>query len=51
MIDRGLHGWVALARRTMLDLSDRSARKLGYIQQERAPIKVDVLEWGRGIAA
>ena len=48
VIDRGLHGWVALARRTMLDLSER---KLGYIQQERAPIKVDVLEWGRGIAA
>lgn len=51
VVDRGPFGSSARARRTVLDLSRRAAERLGYTQQGRASVKVEVLEWGRGIGA
>lgn len=49
VVDRGPFGNRAHARRTVLDLSRRAADRLGYVAQGRAPVRVEVLEWGRGI--
>ena len=49
VVDRGPFGNSAAARRTVLDLSERAAQKLNYIAQGRTPVKVEVLEWGRGL--
>ena len=49
VVDRGPFGGSAHARRTILDLSRRAADELGYVEQGRTRVKVEVLEWGRGI--
>lgn len=49
VVDRGPFGARAEARRTILDLSQRAARELDYIGAGRAPIRVEVLEWGTGL--
>ena len=51
VVDRGPFGGSAAARRTVIDLSRRAANELGYVRQGRARVKVEVLEWGRGIRA
>jgi rare lipoprotein A len=50
VVDRGPAGITAHARRTVIDLSRRAAQQLGYIQAGRAPVRLEVLEWGRGIS-
>ena len=50
VVDRGPFGNSAHARRTILDLSRRAAEQLDYIGDGRTQVKVEVLEWGRGIA-
>lgn len=49
VVDRGPFGGSAQARRTVLDLSRRAADQLGYLRAGRAQVRVEVLEWGRGI--
>lgn len=51
VVDRGPFGSSAKARATVLDLSRRAAEQLDYISAGRTPVKVEVLEWGRGIRA
>lgn len=46
VVDRGPFGATARARRTIIDLSRRAAEQLGFIEAGRAPVRVDVLEWG-----
>ncbi len=46
VVDRGPWGARAAARNTIIDLSRRAARQLGYVSQGRAPVRIDVLEWG-----
>lgn len=48
VVDRGPWGARAAARNTIIDLSKRAARQLGYLRQGRAPVKIEVLEWGPG---
>lgn len=50
VVDRGPFGSSARAQRTVLDLSTRAAEQLGYIQAGRAQVRVEVLEWGRGVS-
>lgn len=49
VVDRGPHGSSAAARRTVIDLSQRAAAELGYLEAGRARVRVEVLEWGTGI--
>ncbi len=51
VVDRGPWGARAAARNTIIDLSRRAARQLGYIHQGRAQVRIDVLEWGPGTDA
>jgi rare lipoprotein A len=51
VVDRGPFGSSAAARRTVLDLSRRAAEQLGYISAGRTAVRVEVLEWGRGIGS
>jgi rare lipoprotein A len=51
VVDRGPFGSAAKARNTILDLSRRAAEQLGYIDAGRTPVRVEVLQWGSGIAA
>ena len=46
VVDRGPWGARAAARNTIIDLSRRAARQLGYVSQGRAQVRIDVLEWG-----
>jgi dipeptidyl aminopeptidase/acylaminoacyl peptidase len=48
VVDRGPFRDRAEARRTMLDLSTRAAGQLGFLGAGRAPVPVEVLEWGSG---
>lgn len=50
VVDRGPHGAVAKARNTIIDLSRRAARELGYVAAGRTPVKVEVLQWGPGLS-
>jgi rare lipoprotein A len=50
VVDRGPYGNSAAARRTVIDLSRRAAETLGYIATGRTRVRVEVLEWGSGIA-
>jgi rare lipoprotein A len=50
VVDRGPFGSGARAQRTILDLSRRAAGELGYIQAGRTQVRVEVLEWGEGLA-
>lgn len=49
VVDRGPFGSAARARRTILDVSRRAAGQLGFVAEGRAPIQVEVLEWGGGV--
>lgn len=49
VVDRGPFGSAANRQRTMIDLSRRAARELGYEQAGRAQVRVEVLEWGEGL--
>ena len=51
VVDRGPFGSSAKARKTVLDLSRRAAEQLDYIGAGRTPVKVEVLQWGKGIRA
>ncbi|HSK21394.1 MAG TPA: septal ring lytic transglycosylase RlpA family protein [Longimicrobiales bacterium] len=48
VVDRGPFG-ASAARGTIIDLSRRAAENLGFISAGRAQVRVEVLEWGRGI--
>lgn len=50
VVDRGPFGATARARNTVIDLSRRAAESLGFIQAGRTPVRVEVLEWGEGLA-
>jgi rare lipoprotein A len=49
VVDRGPFGASAERRGTMLDLSRRAATHLDFIGAGRAPIRIEVLEWGQGL--
>jgi rare lipoprotein A len=49
VVDRGPFGSSAAARRTVIDLSRRAAERLGFLEEGRTQVKVEVLEWGRGV--
>lgn len=44
VVDRGPYS----TRQTIIDLSRRAATQLGYTGAGRAPVRVEVLEWGEG---
>ena len=48
VVDRGPHGASARARRTIIDVSRSAAHQLDFVRAGRAPVRVDVLEWGIG---
>ena len=48
IVDRGPFG-ASAARGTVIDLSRRAAERLDFIAAGRAQVRVEVLEWGRGI--
>jgi rare lipoprotein A len=48
VVDRGPFG-ASAARGTIIDLSRRAAENLDFISAGRAQVRVEVLEWGRGI--
>ena len=48
VVDRGPHGTSARARRTIVDVSRSAAQQLDFVRAGRAPVRVDVLEWGSG---
>jgi rare lipoprotein A len=50
VVDRGPFGSSA-ARGTVIDLSRRAAERLDFIGAGRTRVRVEVLEWGRGINA
>ena len=50
VVDRGPFG-ASAARGTIIDLSRRAADNLDFISAGRAQVRVEVLEWGRGITA
>lgn len=50
VVDRGPFGSSANKRRTIIDLSSRAAGQLGFIDAGRAEVRVEVLEWGEGLA-
>jgi len=45
VVDRGPFS----TQRTVIDLSRRAAQELDYIAAGRAPVEVEVLEWGAGV--
>ncbi|HEV2150616.1 MAG TPA: septal ring lytic transglycosylase RlpA family protein [Longimicrobiaceae bacterium] len=49
VVDRGPHGARAASRGTIIDLSRRAAESLNYTAAGRAPVRVEVLEWGEGL--
>ena len=49
VVDRGPFGNSGAARRAVIDLSRRAAEALGYVASGRTPVRVEVLEWGRGL--
>jgi rare lipoprotein A len=51
VVDRGPFGARAQARGTIIDLSRRAAERLDFITAGRAPVRVEVLEWGEGLPA
>ena len=49
VVDRGPFGSPAHRERTIVDLSRRAAMALGFVNAGRAEVRVEVLEWGKGI--
>lgn len=50
VVDRGPFG-ASASRGTIIDLSRRAAEDLDFINAGRAQVRVEVLEWGRGITS
>lgn len=50
VVDRGPLG-ASAARGTVIDLSRRAAERLDFIPAGRAQVRVEVLQWGRGVTA
>jgi rare lipoprotein A len=50
VVDRGPFATPRGAQRPVIDLSRRAAQQIGIIQAGRAPVQIEVLEWGQGIA-
>ena len=50
VVDRGPFG-ASAARGAIIDLSRRAAESLDFIGAGRAQVRVEVLEWGRGIGS
>jgi rare lipoprotein A len=50
VVDRGPFARPRGAERPVLDLSRRAAQQIGIIEAGRAPVRIEVLEWGQGIA-
>jgi rare lipoprotein A len=48
VVDRGPFG--PAQRRAAIDLSRRAAQQLGFIQAGRTQVRIEVLEWGTGVA-
>jgi rare lipoprotein A len=48
IVDRGPHGTSERQRRTIIDLSRSVAERLGFVRAGRAPVRVEVLQWGDG---
>lgn len=51
VVDRGPFGTSEKAKRRIIDLSRRAASELGFIGAGHARVRVEVLQWGRGIRA
>ncbi|MCA1732100.1 MAG: septal ring lytic transglycosylase RlpA family protein, partial [Acidobacteria bacterium] len=49
VVDRGPFGTSAKAKRRIIDLSRRAAGELGFVNAGHARVRVEVLQWGRGI--
>lgn len=47
VVDRLPPPRTARARRTIIDLSQRAAKALGFIRAGRVQVRLEVLEWGR----
>lgn len=47
VVDRLPPPKTARARRTIIDLSQRAAKALGFMRAGRVDVRVEVLEWGR----
>jgi rare lipoprotein A (peptidoglycan hydrolase) len=48
VVDRGPHGTSERARNTIIDVSRSAAVILDFVQQGRAPVRLEVLSWGDG---
>jgi rare lipoprotein A len=48
VVDRGPHGTSERARNTIIDLSRSAAVVLDFVQQGRAPVRLEVVSWGDG---
>jgi rare lipoprotein A len=48
VVDRGPHGTSQRARNTIIDVSRSAAVLLDFVQQGRAPVRLEVLSWGDG---
>jgi rare lipoprotein A len=51
VVDRGPFARPAGAERPVIDLSRRAAQQIGIIEAGRAPVQIEVLEWGQGVAS
>lgn len=49
VVDRGPFGNSAKAKRRIIDLSRRAANELGFIRSGHTEVRVEVLQWGRGV--
>jgi rare lipoprotein A len=49
VVDRGPFGTQTNRQRTMIDLSTRAGGELGFVDEGRAQVRVEVLEWGDGL--
>lgn len=49
VVDRGPFASPRKASRPVIDLSRRAAQQLDFINAGRAQVKIEVLEWGKGI--
>jgi len=51
VVDRGPFARPRGVEAPVIDLSRRAAQQLGFIQAGRAPVQIEVLEWGQGITS
>ena len=50
VVDRGPFGNSSKAKRRIIDLSRRAANELGFVRSGHTEVRVEVLQWGKGIA-